>query len=518
MATLAEVLTAPDLDLKLVTSSGIDPEIRWVSTTELTDPSPYLEGGEIVLTTGLSLTANDARWRDFVSSLSRAQAAAIGFAVGVNHAATPPALVEAAATYRVALFEVPPTTPFIAVSKAVADLVGNDELASARRALSTQRNILNQAFSAQGTPGVLARLAAATDSQAAVLRSDGSVESATPGMHVFDELLDAVKTLATDTTRAALGASNRDRAWLVHPLGLHGVAHRFLAIVGANPPTPAQQGAITAATIVLSLEDTRQRAELNSDFDRRERIASLLLRGETESAAAASAVLWPGAPLPNRVRVLVLQGHPELVDPFATEAALGVTATKLITRPETLDEHPFGEARSDVARLIIICDAANENETKRVIDLAKSYKLDVVIGRDVELARARISFSSAWAKIKELAELAVNTGISARKPKEIWVDQGSPLIEALSSVPYQDLRDSVLGPLADDDSETTALRETLKSFLSHNGQAGPAAASLGVHRNTLRHRLDRIEQLTGKSLHNADDRAELWIALRLLEQ
>lgn len=512
MARLSEVIAAPDLNLKLITSSEIDPEVRWVSTTELVDLSPYLEGGEIVLTTGLTLDADDPRWLDFVSGLSRAQAAAIGFAIGVNHETTPPALIQAASSLRVALFEVPRPTPFIAVSKAVADLVGNDELASARRALTTQRHILNQAFSTQGTPGVLARLATATDCDAAVLRSDGSVESATPGMLVTDDLLAAVRTLATDTTRAAMGATTRERAWLVHPLGLHGVAHRFLAISGPKAPTPAQQGAITAATIVLSLEDTRQRAEQNSEFERRERVTALLLRGEWTDARAAFAVLWPESRLPERIRVVIAQGDPDFVAGFATEAALGVTATRLIARAEAIGEH----SHPQVGRVAIVCDAVGDVEVSRVVELGTSHSLDVVVGREVEADRARLSFSSAWAKLDELLAETPIAFVSGSS-RTVWADQGAPLLEALASVPFQDARDEVLGPLCDADSESQMLRETLASYLSHNGQAGPAAAALGVHRNTLRHRLDRIEQLTNRSLGNADDRAELWIALRLLE-
>ena len=507
MARLSEVLEVDDLDLKLITSGDTDPEVRWVSITELIDLSPYLEGGEIVLTTGLTLEGDDPRWVDFVSGLSRAQAAAIGFAVGVNHDQTPPALIQAASAYQVALFEVPRPTPFIAVSKAVADLVGNDELVNAKRALASQRHILNQAFSAQGTAGVLARLAVATESEVAVLRSDGSVESETPNMRISPELREAVRTLATDTTRAALGASSRDGAWLVHPLGLHGVPHRFLAVSGPKPPTPSQQGAITAATIVLSLEDTRQRAEQDSERERRERIASLLLTGETDAACAALRVLWPDAVVPEHIRAVLVHGDPDYVAAFANEAALGVTGTRLIVRPELL-----GELTQKGSTLAVLCDGDDDAEVQRVLSVAESHTLSAVVGRSVDLDRARVSWSSAWAK---LTDLEITPAGSRGKPRVIWADHGSPVIEALASVPHHDMRRTVLGPLADEDPDTEMLRETLHAFLSHNGQAGPAANALGVHRNTLRHRLDRIEQLTDRSLSNADDRAELWIALRL---
>jgi purine catabolism regulator len=78
----------------------------------------------------------------------------------------------------------------------------------------------------------------------------------------------------------------------------------------------------------------------------------------------------------------------------------------------------------------------------------------------------------------------------------------------------------VLGPLSLHDpqlgeADRGLLRETLRAVFEADGQRGPAAAALGIHRNTLRDRLARIERLTARSLGDADDRAELWLALRL---
>ena len=51
-----------------------------------------------------------------------------------------------------------------------------------------------------------------------------------------------------------------------------------------------------------------------------------------------------------------------------------------------------------------------------------------------------------------------------------------------------------------------------------DGEAGTdAAASLGVHRNTVAYRLRRIEELTGWDLADADLRFALGIALRLVQ-
>ena len=50
-----------------------------------------------------------------------------------------------------------------------------------------------------------------------------------------------------------------------------------------------------------------------------------------------------------------------------------------------------------------------------------------------------------------------------------------------------------------------------------SGRWNDAAESLGVHRHTLRHRIRRIERLTGRDLDSARDRVELWLALKARE-
>ena len=54
-----------------------------------------------------------------------------------------------------------------------------------------------------------------------------------------------------------------------------------------------------------------------------------------------------------------------------------------------------------------------------------------------------------------------------------------------------------------------------RAWLAHHGQWDVAAQELGVHRHTLRYRIRRVEELLGRSLDDADLRAELWFALEL---
>ncbi|CAO1659156.1 PucR family transcriptional regulator [Salinicola sp. NYA28a] len=67
------------------------------------------------------------------------------------------------------------------------------------------------------------------------------------------------------------------------------------------------------------------------------------------------------------------------------------------------------------------------------------------------------------------------------------------------------------------DNESVALKNTLTHYLNHFGNQQQAAVSLGIHRNTLRHRLTRIEHLSGHSLGDPYSRLNLQNAL-LIEQ
>jgi DNA-binding PucR family transcriptional regulator len=62
------------------------------------------------------------------------------------------------------------------------------------------------------------------------------------------------------------------------------------------------------------------------------------------------------------------------------------------------------------------------------------------------------------------------------------------------------------------------LVRSLRVWLAHHGQWDPAAAELGVHRHTLRNRMQKVERLLGRELDSPDLRAELWLALRLEER
>jgi len=78
--------------------------------------------------------------------------------------------------------------------------------------------------------------------------------------------------------------------------------------------------------------------------------------------------------------------------------------------------------------------------------------------------------------------------------------------------------DSLLAPLDSYDHDHGGeLIPSLRSFLEHNARWETAAAELFVHRHTLRYRMRKVEELTGRKLSSSFDRMEFWLALRARE-
>jgi len=113
-------------ELGLELASGRDAataHVRWVHSTELPDPTPWLRGGEVLLTTGLQLKRPHVQ-AQFIERLVDHDIVGLGFGTGFTHEQLPEALLDAARERSFPVFEVPYELPFIAITERVfAELV-----------------------------------------------------------------------------------------------------------------------------------------------------------------------------------------------------------------------------------------------------------------------------------------------------------------------------------------------------------------------------------------------------------
>src|SRR5688572_21821327 len=189
-----------EMGLELATGEdGADAPVRWVHISELPDPTPWLSGGELLLTTGIQLDTAK-RQREFVRLLSGRHLAGLGFGTGFDHDALPPALVEEAASLSFPVFEVPYELPFIALTeKAFARLV-NEQYDVLQRGIAIHKRLERLVLEERGLDELVRALSASIGGSVMVLDGHGDPLAE----HSFRRALtpDALAYLATTIAAA----------------------------------------------------------------------------------------------------------------------------------------------------------------------------------------------------------------------------------------------------------------------------------------------------------------------------
>ncbi|MFB9472165.1 PucR family transcriptional regulator [Nonomuraea salmonea] len=463
----------------------LDAAVRWVAVSELADPTPYLEGGELLLTTGLRM---DGDLTGYVARLVRRGVAGLGFGVGVSHEETPAALVEAAEAAGLPLLEVPRETPFIAIGKVVSELLAAEQYEEISRAFAAQGRLTRAALRPEGVHAVIDRLAKEVGGWAALLDESGEVRHATP-----DARTDAVAAELSrrrgrplDTPRRAEAGDGRMPASLalsapgehivVQPLGGGGRPRGFFAVGAGHAFTPVTQTVINAAGSLLTLSMEQGRAQRAAERSLRAAVLELLLAGEEERARAVLGRLGgrlPAAP------VVVLAAGPDALD--ALEA---VTFTALTGVP-------------DVVALVPEQEAA-----------------EVALSADAPVGASLPTGYGTLRDALDQARRALEAALDTRRGPVVRFGElaGQGLLALLDPAAAHAFSTAVLAPLTAYGSRAD-LMESLRAYLESNGHWDAAAQRLGVHRHTLRYRMRRVAELLGRDLDDPGVRAELWLAL-----
>ena len=308
MVTVAEMFTNNDLALRPIHIAAPDAAIRWVATSELPDPTPFFQGGEILLTTGLQTVGWTAQWKAYVEALAKSGTVAMGLATGLTYDQSPRELIDACRSAGFNLFEVPRRTPFVAVSHRVSRLLADEEEAGAREALAVQRKLTAAAAKPDGARAVLPVLAQALRGSAAVVSADGNVQLDAVGQRrgdlVVAELVPELRRLRQQGRRAATTLSSPSGTTVLQPIGVGGRPSSFLAVLGPASLSDSQRNAINTTVALLSLiaEQGRNAAETRRRL--RAHAIDLVIAGDVRTAQLVLDVDSRAPTLPASMRFL----------------------------------------------------------------------------------------------------------------------------------------------------------------------------------------------------------------------
>src|SRR3954466_5640675 len=155
-------------------------DINWVAVTELEDPQRFLNGGELILTTGMRLRSA-AEQRRFVRQVQRAGAVGIGFGVGLTHEAVPQALVAEANRWGLPVVEVPYETPFIAIGKLVADAQSADHFVKLERLIAGHQILARALLTGGGLAELLKHLGSMLRTEIVLTQFTAQLYNSIPG-------------------------------------------------------------------------------------------------------------------------------------------------------------------------------------------------------------------------------------------------------------------------------------------------------------------------------------------------
>ncbi|WP_040743684.1 PucR family transcriptional regulator [Nocardia tenerifensis] len=493
---LRSLLTIAELGFELLCGAeNQDRFVRWVITTDLLDPGRYLSGGELVLT-GLHWRHGAADSEAFVSALAGAGVAGV-VAGQARYGGVPQDVVEACRRHRMPLFTVPVNVSFSVVTEHINRGFAIGRAADLSAALHRNRELVADG----GLGSVLALLERDFGLRCWVMTSTGRLVagSGTPPAAALDTFLrarnlpvvlrDAVPytVFAVDGPRFARAAD-----WL-------------LIFEGDRAEWPEERRAIVAdLAAVVSLErarpDDERRVEVRLARELVEQIAGgargsetavrldLTGLGTADSYLAVAATIDLDALRPRELRGLlreILHGTPCAVGSVDSEAIALLPA----------DADPVGNIRRTVATLTPGLHGS---------------RLAVGVSAAVEQADLRIAV--------EQARVACRSAVTGPNSVVAHEDLTARTL-LLASVP-DDVRllfqVRLLHPLrAYDRLNRTDLVHTLEKFLEVSGAWTRCAELLHIHVGTLRNRIQRIEELTGRDLSRLEDRANFVLALAL---
>lgn len=508
--TVADLLAFPGLGLSVVAGrDGLERPIRWVHTSELPDPTRWLSGGELLLTTGMGVKGSPNLQRAYVRRLARAGLAGLGFGIGFGFDSVPAPIRRSADREGFAVLEVPYPVPFIAIAEAVSSALAEDRM----RDLELSEEIHDR----------LARLAALGSGPADILEE--VIEIAPGWVCLFTPKGEVVATAAT----RALAAPDPAEVWAKLPPDFAADdAARASSLLDAAGSALAL-GVVSAKGVDGVLVFGKPgRLEVRDRLVARHAVTVLGLLLASRRAVAAVERRVAGD-----VLVEALEGHlggPQLgrrleLAGFAPGAQVSVLVVEprgradvevVGTALEELLEERSERARTAVLGGKIVALVVHPEPASLARDVLPGLGSDdaggpavrIGVGDAVGLDELRQSFRSATLALRSAPDsVGVAAGDDLGAYRLLMGSQPRSFLEGFVH--------SVLGPLLQRDAERGSdLVASVRAFVEAGGRWEEGAQALGVHRHTLRYRVNQAQELLTRDLFSPEDRMEIWLACK----
>lgn len=519
--TLRQVLALPTVQRAipevLAGEEGLDCEVRWVHAGEVPNIASLLKGEELLLTTGMGIGRDQAAQRRFVAELAERGVAGLAIELGTSVDEVPPALVDAAAQHGLCLVAFHREVRFVEITEAVHREILDRGGELLRRGEALHRRFTDLLLRGATVPDVLTELSRFVANPVVLERAGQGV--AYHARHQADDASVLAAWTAFSRDGSAAPAAIAERV----PMGEDESWGRLIVLAVDSELGAQDRIAVERAVGLIALALMRDREDEGLAFRERGDFLSGLPGTQASEGAVRS-----------RARELGFGSGGEALLPIAA------------MRPRLGQE---GEAEQwALARRDVQTELESHNLSLLAGVGGEGEDLLLVLGLPAIGERGRIADlvaeTIAAACDRHLGE-AEAAGVCVGPPAQSWLEAGAGIAATVESLapaangdprPWHDvaaadtdrllwvLREQPalrrfaelrLRPLLDRDAGGRAqLLPTVAAYCEHGGRKAETARALHIERQSLYHRLARIEETLGVDLSDGDTVLALHLALR----
>jgi purine catabolism regulator len=482
--TLTELLAIPHLGLTVLAGEGqLNRTVSWAHVSEMEDPTPFLEGGELLMAVGVGFPSDAEAQRAYLGRLDDRGLVALALADRITPRLSE-TFLHTANELGFPVLEVSWEVPFSEVARTV--VAANEQ--SSQRRLMTHVHIFDSLRTRIVDGLTPAQLFARLEDLSGynLYLATASHEPLLDGVPVPPEEITAL--LPTPVERALSVGDAR-----VLPVIVRGDLTGYVVAVERAGANPAGIVAIQHIETVAALEVERMMSERRLAQTFRAALLEDMLDGQLGPDGIRRRLAGEGFDSSETLVLIAARRRDEL-DPGPLLAKLSASLRRrqiphlmTTTRPGFLlapDRPTVTTAIAEMPELI-----AGASRPFAIPDGLGLARRDAQLA--LEIARLRKSD-------------LIRAGSDAEYPLSLAADQAS----------LERLINSTLGALLEyDELHQTELVRSLRSYLEHERSLREAAACLFVHPNSLAYRLRRIEEITGRRLADIRVQTEFWTAL-----
>jgi len=517
--------------------------LRWVETSELDDPTPYLLDHELLLTAGLPFLGEGGTGEAvdaFVSRLATARVSALAFGLEPHFDAVPQAVVSACAQHGVTLWQLPSTLPFAAVGLAFSQLLESGNASVLRQLTEANRQLIRAALGEGGEQELLEALAQRVPGEVLLFGAHGQLRLTAGARPSGPEVLEQAGGLALDLLA---GSGPRLELREVPDGVLLGLPLRGSPGRGAGGRGAGGQGSGTGGARTASAQRGHRRGEPT--------LGALVLHTghqltATENTMVSTAVgllellarqRAAGSLSPGQLATLLLLRGDAGADDAALSAFLGDSAPGAGSGLRVVIAHPQAEDSTDIPAEVLAWRRLWET---RLVVHDGTHLLAVTRQDPVPARLARVEAegyacavsrpaprlgkggSLAGHALSHVPRLRLEAmALLARAEEErrslLADQQPRTFAELMPREAGAGVAREVLGPLlALEPARRDLLLRVLRAWLAAHGSWDGASSALGIHRNSVRRHVGVIGEMLSRDLAEASVRAELWLALGFL--